>query len=57
VIGKILILKKNLGNSTWAGISAAVTANIILIAYIVVAWKEDQGDRAAEEKRKEKKAQ
>ncbi|KAJ9315260.1 hypothetical protein DTO271D3_4427 [Paecilomyces variotii] len=39
------------GNSTWAAISAAVTANIILVAYIVVAWKDDQGERLAKEKK------
>ncbi|KAJ5161165.1 hypothetical protein N7492_006557 [Penicillium capsulatum] len=43
-----------LGNTTWAGITAALTANLVLFAYIYVAWKEDQGDREAE---KSKKAQ
>lgn len=42
------------GNSTWAGVTAAVTANVVLFAYIFVAWQEDQGERAAEN---EKKAQ
>lgn len=45
------------GNSTFAGATAAVTANIVLFAYIIVAWREDQGERAAETKEKEKKAQ
>lgn len=46
------------GNSTFSGITAAVTANVILFAYIFVAWKEDQGERLAEEaKRKGKKAE
>lgn len=45
------ILTYSIGNSTWAAISAAVTANIILVAYIVVAWKDDQGERLAKEKK------
>lgn len=35
------------GNSTWAGVSAAVTANLVLAAYIVAAVWEDQGDDAS----------
>ena len=38
------------GNLTYAGATAAVAANAVLIGYIVVAVKEDQGDEAAEEK-------
>ncbi|KAL2008864.1 hypothetical protein VTN00DRAFT_7058 [Thermoascus crustaceus] len=45
------------GNTTFGGITAAITANAVLVAYIVVAWKEDQGERLAEQKRREKKAQ
>ncbi|RMJ25043.1 hypothetical protein PHISP_04098 [Aspergillus sp. HF37] len=45
------------GSATYAGITAAVTANFILFAYIFVAWRDDQGERAALEKEKEKKAQ
>lgn len=46
------------GNPIFSGITAAVTANVVLFAYIYVAWKEDQGDRLEEEaKRKGKKAE
>ena len=39
------------GNSTWAGATAAIVANIILIAYIIVAMREDESEKlAAEEK-------
>ncbi|KAL8882355.1 MAG: hypothetical protein Q9198_000631 [Flavoplaca austrocitrina] len=44
------------GNSTWAGATAAITANLVLIAYVVVAMKEDQSDKfAAEESAKKKR--
>jgi hypothetical protein len=44
------------GNSTFAGATAAITANFVLIAYVVVAMKEDQSERLeAEKKAKEKK--
>jgi len=46
------------GNSTYAGATAAVTANLVLVAYVVVAMREDQGDRSEiEEKRRMKKAE
>lgn len=39
------------GNSTWAGATAAVMANIVLIAYVIVAMREDESEKlAAEEK-------
>ena len=39
------------GNSTLAGATAAVMANVVLVAYIIVAMKEDQSEEiAAEEK-------
>ncbi|CAG8021779.1 unnamed protein product [Penicillium olsonii] len=44
------------GSSTLAGITAAVTANVVLFAYIYVAWMEDQEDRQAP-KADSKKAQ
>jgi hypothetical protein len=43
-----------IGNSTLAGALAALTANVVLVAYVVVAWQEDKEDQA---KRKEKKGQ
>ncbi|CAI7630816.1 hypothetical protein N7527_004439 [Penicillium freii] len=45
------------GSSTLAGITAAVTANVVLFAYIYVAWTEDQEDRQAASKSDSKKAQ
>ncbi|KAL1991618.1 hypothetical protein VTN49DRAFT_4926 [Thermomyces lanuginosus] len=42
------------GNATLAGAAAAITANVVLVAYIVVAWREDREDL---EKRRKKKIQ
>lgn len=46
-----------LGNSTFAGIAAAIAANVVLFAYIYVAWLEDQGEQKEADKAKSKKAQ
>jgi len=51
------LTEPDLGNPTYAGILAAVTANVVLFAYIYVAWKEDQGDREEASKANSKKAQ
>jgi vacuolar ATPase assembly integral membrane protein VMA21 len=45
-----------LGNSTFAGATAAIMANVVLVAYVVVAMREDQSEAIeAAEKEKEKK--
>lgn len=43
-----------IGNSTFAGATAAIMANIVLVAYVVVAMREDQSE-AIEAAEKEKK--
>ncbi|KAI4130460.1 MAG: hypothetical protein LQ347_003370 [Umbilicaria vellea] len=35
------------GNSTFAGATAAIMANVVLVAYVIVAMKEDQSERMA----------
>ncbi|GKZ17132.1 vacuolar ATPase assembly integral membrane protein vma21 [Aspergillus brasiliensis] len=44
-------------SATVGGIVAAIMANVVLFAYIYVAWKDDQAEREADAKYKEKKAQ
>ena len=44
------------GNSTWAGATAAFTANIVLIAYVIVAMRDDESEKRAVEK-KDRKSQ
>ena len=39
------------GNSTWAGATAAIVANIVLIAYVVVAMKDDESEKLALEEK------
>jgi archaellum component FlaF (FlaF/FlaG flagellin family) len=43
-----------IGNSTFAGATAAIMANVVLVAYVFVAMREDQSEtiKAAEKKRR-----
>jgi len=45
------------GNATYAGAGAAVVTNIVLVAYLVAAFWEDQGDQAELAKQTEKKSE
>ena len=47
-------LSLNVGNSTWAGATAALMANVVLIAYVVVAMKEDESENLEAEQRAKK---
>lgn len=48
------IVKHFAGNSTLAGATAAFIANVVLIAYVIVAMKEDEGERMAAEEQARK---
>ncbi|KAJ4296233.1 vacuolar ATPase assembly integral membrane protein vma21 [Kalmusia sp. IMI 367209] len=42
------------GNNTWGGALAAIMANIVLIAYIVMAMRDDQAEQQEEAERQKK---
>jgi hypothetical protein len=50
----LIVLTWATGNSTFAGATAAIIANVVLVAYVVVAMREDQSE-AIEAAEKEKK--
>ena len=54
VLHTLASLRMCVGNSTWAGATAAIMANVVLIAYVVVAMKEDESEKLEAEQRAKK---
>lgn len=42
------------GNATYSGAFAAIMANVVLVAYIIVAMREDQSDKIEAEAKRRK---
>lgn len=55
LLDRIDLITSVSGSSTWAGATAALTANLVLIAYVIVAMREDQSDRIVAEERAKKR--
>lgn len=41
--------QRAIGNSTWAGATAAIMANVVLVAYVIVAYRDDESEKLAME--------
>ena len=43
-----------IGNPTWAGATAAIMANVVLVAYVIVAFRDDESEKLAMEEKARK---
>ena len=50
-----MILTLCLGNATYAGGLAALMANVVLMAYVVMAFRDDQEEQREEAEKEKKK--
>jgi hypothetical protein len=53
--GQVIPMLMYLGNATWAGGLAALMANVVLIAYVVMAFRDDQEEMREEAEKSKKK--
>ncbi|OJD11655.1 hypothetical protein AJ78_07611 [Emergomyces pasteurianus Ep9510] len=49
--------KKTAGDSSYAGALAAISVNVVLIIYLIIAAREDTGESAEEKKEREGKSE